>query len=184
MRGTRPPALVTTDRRVPTGVTAPSTPRADRRGLFPFRPVPERVQFELEAVAGGWTEAVFGPPDQVDWRLVDDGRVLLRSYDSVHTALTLYDCASRERTTHPAFVGWSLSERDGAVRLELHGATVETTYADLAGALEPFLAALFRALDAETVGDGAAARDRLDREGPALADVPALYDRLVDASKS
>jgi len=142
------------------------------------------VQFELEAVAGGWTEAVFGPPDQVDWRLVDDGRVVLHSYDSVHTVLTLYDCADRRRTTHPSFVGWSLSERGDGVVLELHGAAVETTYDELAAALERFLAALFRGLDAETVGDGAEARARLDQEGPVLADLPSLYDRFVDAHKT
>lgn len=139
------------------------------------------MRFELEAVAGGWAEAVFGPPDQVDWRLVDDDAVLLRSYDSVHTVLTLYDCAVRERTEHPAFAGWSLREHAEGVTLRLHGAAVETTYADLTAALEPFLAALFRELDAETPGDPAPDRERLDREGPALADLPALYERLLDA---
>jgi hypothetical protein len=142
------------------------------------------VRFELEAVAGGWAEAVFGPPDQVDWRLVDDGAVLLHSYDSVHTVLTLYDCAVRERTEHPAFAGWSLREHDDGVTLRLHGAAVETTYADLTAALEPFLAALFRELDAETPGDPADGPARLDREGPALVDVPALYDRLLDAHRA
>lgn len=142
------------------------------------------MQFELEDVAGGWAEAVFGPPDQVDWRLVEDGEVLLRSYDSVHTVLTLYDCATRERTTHPEFVGWTLRETPSGVELELHGARVETTYAALAAALEPFLAALFRELDAETVGDAAAGRERLDREGPVLSDLSTLYDRLVDAHKT
>lgn len=139
------------------------------------------MRFELEAVAGGWGEAVFGPPDQVDWRLVDDGTVVLRSYDSVHTVLTLYDCAVRERTEHPSFAGWSLREHDDAVTLRLHGASVETTYADLTAALEPFLAALFRDLDAETPGDPAPERQRLDREGPHLAGLPALYERLVVA---
>jgi hypothetical protein len=142
------------------------------------------VRFELEAVAGGWEEAVFGPPDQVDWRLVDDGDVLLRSYDSVHTVLTLYDCAVRERTDHPAFAGWTLSEGADGVTLGLHGAAVETTYAELQTALEPFLAALFRALDAETPGDPADGPERLDREGPALADLPALYERLLDAHET
>jgi hypothetical protein len=142
------------------------------------------VRFELDDVAGGWGEALFGPPDQLDWRLVDGERVLLRSYDSVHTVLTLYDCVTRERTTHPEFVGWSLREVDDGVRLRLHGATVRTTYADLEAALEPFLAATFRALDAETPGDPAAEREHLDREGPALADLTALYDRLADAHKT
>lgn len=142
------------------------------------------MRFELEAVAGGWGEAVFGPPDQLDWRLVDDGVVVLRSYDSVHTVLTLYDCAVRERTEHPSFAGWSLREHGDGVTVRLHGAAVETTYADLTAALEPFLAALFRELDAETLGDPADGPARLDREGPALADLPALYDRLLDAHKT
>jgi hypothetical protein len=137
------------------------------------------MRLELVDVAGGWEQAVFGPPDQVDWRLVVDGEVRLASYDSVHTFLQLYDCVSRERTTHPSFFGVQLDERGDGLRVGLHGAVVETSYAELAGALESFLGALFRELDAETHGDVGEYVARLDRDGPVVADVAGLRERLL-----
>jgi hypothetical protein len=137
------------------------------------------MRLELVDVAGGWEQAVFGPPDQVDWRLVVDGEVRLASYDSVHTFLQLYDCVSRERTTHPEFFGVRLDEYGEGLRVGLHGTVVETSYAEVAGALEGFLRELFRELDGETYGDVGEYVERLDRDGPVVADVTGLRRRLL-----
>lgn len=138
------------------------------------------VEFELRGVAGGWDQARYGPSDQVDYVLRADGRAV-ESYDSVHSFLKLHDLARLERPDHPRFLGFRVHERrDGAgITVEIHGTRVETTYAELEAELAEFLAAVFRELDAGTVGDRREHVDALDRSGEVIADVPTMYDRLV-----
>jgi len=147
------------------------------------------VTFELRSVAGGWEQARFGPTDQVDYALYESGAdpgvgdPALRSYDSVHTFLRLYDLARLERTEHPAFLGATLREAgtvgpDDEVLLELavHGTTVRTTYPELRAALRSFFRVLFPALDAETPGD----RPALEAFDVGVTDLARLYEEVVD----
>jgi hypothetical protein len=167
------------------------------------------VRFELRDVAGGWEQARFGPTDQVDYALYEsttprardsnrpgsnspgsDGlgsdteTPALRSYDSVHTFLRLYDLARLERTTHPEFLGARLRETgervgpEGDERLELavHGTSVRTTYSELRGALRSFFRVLFPALDRETPGES----PDLGTFEVAVTDLDRLYAEVVD----
>lgn len=147
------------------------------------------VRFELRDVAGGWEQARFGPTDQVDYALYDsadaDGPAL-RSYDSVHTFLRLYDLARLERTTHPEHLGARLREtgervgpkgvRAELLELAVHGTSVRTTYPELRGALRSFFAVLFPALDRETPDE----RPDLETFEVSITGVDRLYAEVVD----
>lgn len=155
------------------------------------------IAFELRGVTGGWDTAALGPSDQVEFVVSDvadgddadggndvddfnDAESVLHTFGSVHQLLRLYDCASRERTTHPKFLGYDLSERGDTVVLGLRTGRVETTYPALRDALEPFLADLFAALDAHpTHGTRAEHLDTLCEHDIALVDVTDLYDDLT-----
>ena len=157
------------------------------------------VRFELRDVAGGWEQARFGPTDQVDYALYEsttprardsDGlgsdteTPALRSYDSVHTFLRLYDLARLRRTTHPEFLGARLRETDERVgpegdellELAVHGTSVRTTYSELRGALRSFFGVLFPALDRETPGES----PDLGTFEVAVTDLDRLYAEVVD----
>ena len=107
----------------------------------------------------------------------------LRSYDSVHTFLRLYDLARLERTTHPEFLGARLRETgervgpgDELLELAVHGTSVRTTYSELRGALRSFFEVLFPALDRETPGE----RPDLETFEVAVTDLDRLYAEVVD----
>lgn len=146
------------------------------------------VTFELRSVAGGWEQARYGPTDQVDYALYDgDGGddPALRSYDSVHTFLRLYDLARLERTEHPAFLGATLREagtvgpegnEETLLELAVHGTSVRTTHPELRAALRAFFAVLFPALDEETPGE----RPDLSTFDVGVTDLDRLYDEVVN----
>ncbi len=148
------------------------------------------VTFELRSVAGGWEQARFGPTDQVDYALYDgdgDGDPALRSYDSVHTFLRLYDLARLERTEHPAFLGATLREAgtvgpddEPLLELAVHGTSVRTTHPELRAALRSFFGALFPALDGETPGE----RPDLSTFDVGVTDLNRLYDDVVSEDRN
>jgi hypothetical protein len=138
------------------------------------------IAFELEAVYGGWEQADFGPSDQIDY-VVETDRGPAENYDSLHTLLKLYDLARIEEPNHPRFLGFAVHEAgaDGEIAVEIHGRRATTTYEDLREEMEPFLAAVFRALDAETVGDREEHVASIVENDEVLVDLRDLYDRLV-----
>ncbi len=138
------------------------------------------VAFELRDVAGGWDTAALGPSDHVEFTVHADDESVVHTYGSFHQLLRLYDCASRERTRHPQFLGYDLAERGDRVHVDLHGGRVETTYGDLETALEAFLADVFDALDAHpTHGSRDDHLATIAEHDVALVDVRALYDDLA-----
>ena len=119
-----------------------------------------------------------------DGRGSDTETPALRSYDSVHTFLRLYDLARLERTTHPEFLGARLRETgervgpegDELLELAVHGTSVRTTYSELCGALRSFFGVLFPALDRETPGES----PDLGTFEVAVTDLDRLYAEVVD----
>lgn len=138
------------------------------------------VEFELRGVAGGWEQARYGPPDQVDY-VLRTGEDRLESYDSVHSFLKLYDLARLEKPDHPRFLGFGVSEDPGgeSITVEVHGVRVRTTYPELESALAEFLGTVFEELDAQTTGDRREHVAALDGSGEVVAELPALRDRLA-----
>ncbi|PSQ18908.1 hypothetical protein BRD00_03980 [Halobacteriales archaeon QS_8_69_26] len=143
------------------------------------------VEFDLRGVAGGWEQARYGPPDQVDYVLrADEGA--LESYDSVHSFLKLYDLARLKTPDHPRFLGFGVREDPGgdSITVEVHGMRVRTTYPELESALAAFLAEVFEALDDQTPGDRREHVEALDDSDEVVAELPELYDRLVGTDSS
>jgi hypothetical protein len=140
------------------------------------------VAFELRDVAGGWDTAALGPSDHVEFAVYEDDTPVVHTYGSFHQLLRLYDCATHERTTHPQFLGYDLTERGDRVRIDLHGGNhVDTTYVDLQAALDAFLGDVFDALDAHpTHGSREDHLATIAEHDVALVDVDALYDDLAD----
>jgi len=139
------------------------------------------IAFDLRDVAGGWDTAAVGPSDHVEFAVVEDGDAVVHTYGSVHQLLRLYDCAARERTRHPQFLGYDVSDRGDGVVVDFQAARVETTYDALRDALEAFLADVFDALDAHpTHGTRAEHLRTMADQDVAVTDVTALYEELTD----
>lgn len=159
------------------------------------------IAFDLRDVTGGWHTAAVGSSDHVEFVVhadapgenapreagVDDGGdgdgrgpPVANTYASFHQLLRLYDCAVHERSTHPQFLGYDLSERGDTVHLDLRTARVETTYPELLAALESFLGDVFDALDAHpSHGTRDSHLETLADHGVALVDVHDLYRELA-----
>jgi hypothetical protein len=155
------------------------------------------VAFELRGVTGGWQTATVGPSDHVEFAVHDAaapgestspdsnseagrGGPVAHTYASFHQLLRLYDCAVHERTTHPQFLGYDLTERGDALEIDLRTARVETTYPELEDALEAFLGDVFDALDAHpSHGTRDTHLDTLADHDVALVDVHDLYRDLA-----
>ncbi|WP_435347858.1 hypothetical protein [Haloarchaeobius sp. HRN-SO-5] len=137
------------------------------------------LRFQLHGVYGGWEAAVTGPSDHVEFGVETDAGTILQGYASAHSLLRLYDLARLERPDHPKFLGYEVTERGDAIVVDLHGRHVETTYAELRDAMEPFLAAVFESMDGQTVGDRDDHLETIADRELTLVDLSALYDRLA-----
>lgn len=137
------------------------------------------LRFRLDGVYGGWEAAVTGPSDHVEFAVETDDGTGFQGYGSTHSLLRLYDLARLERTTHPNYLGYELTEHGDALLVDLRVDRVETSYDELRGAMEPFLASLFESMDGQTVGDRDEHIETMERRELTLIDLGDLYDRLV-----
>ncbi|WP_257300763.1 hypothetical protein [Haloarchaeobius sp. FL176] len=137
------------------------------------------VRFQLQGVHGGWEAAVTGPSDHVEFAVESDDDTVYQGYGSLHSLLRLYDLARLERAVHPQFLGYEVAERGGTVLVDLRTGQVRTTYDELRGAMEPFLAELFETMDGQTVGERTDHIATMQERELTLVDIDALYDRLV-----
>lgn len=142
-------------------------------------PAPAGAATDADSTDADATDADATDADATDASLDPDPNPVTHRYGSVHQLLRLYDCARRERPTHPQFLGYDLSERGNAVVLDLRTGTIETTYDALKVALEAFLGDVFDALDAHpTHGSRADHLETMHAHDVALVDVAELYEDL------
>ncbi|WP_435334030.1 hypothetical protein [Haloarchaeobius sp. TZWWS8] len=137
------------------------------------------LRFDCHGVYGGWETAVSGPSDHIEFAVVRDDEQVFHSYGSLHALLRLYDLARLERASHPRFLGYEVTERVDGITVDFQLQQVETTYAALREALEPFLGAVFASLDEQTVGDRDEHIDTIHERDEVLVDLHELRGELT-----